>query len=98
AAPISAAQALERGLPAAYIQGYGDPRLSFRESDLSVFVQDEWRSARTLGINPGMRYKKQFWPHSPYDVSNVGGGRLQYEIDQAGTLAPRVAAGEHLAR
>jgi hypothetical protein len=91
-APISAVRALEFGLPAAYIQGYGDPRLSFRESDLSLFIQDEWRIGRKLVINPGVRYQKQFWPHSPYDVSNVGGSRLQYEIDQAGTFAPRVAA------
>jgi hypothetical protein len=90
--PISAVQALERGLPAAYIQGYGNPRLSFGQSDVTAFLQDEWRIGTTLVIKPGIRYQKQIWPDSSYDVSNVDGGRLQYEIRQAGTFAPRLAA------
>ena len=92
AQPISAVQALERGLPAAYIQGYGSPQYSFVQSDVSVFVQDEWKIGKKLAIKPGVRYQKQFWPHLPYDVSNVGGARLQYEIGQGGSVAPRVAA------
>ena len=90
--PISAVRALELGLPAAYIQGYGDPRASFDENDVSVFVQDEWRIGRKLAIKPGVRYQQQFWPDSPYDVSSPGGERLQYEIRQGGSVAPRVAA------
>jgi hypothetical protein len=89
--PITAVQALERGLPAAYIQGYGNPRISFGQSDVSVFVQDDWRMGRFV-IKPGLRYQKQFWLDAPYDVSNVGGSRLQYEIRQRGSLAPRLAA------
>ena len=89
--PISPVQALERGLPAAYIQGYGNPRISIGQSDLSAFVQDEWRLGR-LVIKPGLRYQKQFWPDPSYDVSNVGGTRLEYEIRQGGSVAPRLAA------
>ena len=84
--PISAVQALERGLPAAYIQGYGNPRYSFGQSDVSVFLQDEWRIGKKLAIKPGVRYQKQFWPDAPYDVSNVGGERLQYDIRQGGSV------------
>jgi uncharacterized membrane protein len=89
--PISAAQALERGLPAAYIQGYGHPQVSFGQSDVSVFLQDEWRIGRTVVVKPGLRYQQQFWPESSYDVSNVGGTRLRYDIRQSGTFAPRIA-------
>ena len=90
--PISAVQALERGLPAAYIQGYGNPRYAFGQSDVSVFLQDDWRIGKRLVIKPGVRYQKQFWPDALYDVSTVGGDRLQYELRQGGSLAPRIAA------
>ena len=89
--PITPVEALERGLPAAYIQGYGNPAISFAQSDVSIFVQDDWRIGRFV-IKPGLRYQKQFWPDAPYDVSNIGGTRLQYEIRQGGSLAPRLAA------
>jgi hypothetical protein len=90
--PISAVQALEMGLPAAYIQGYGNPQLSFGQTDVSVFAQDEWRIGKKLAIKPGVRYQRQFWPYLPYDVTTVGGERLQYDIRQGGSVAPRVAA------
>jgi hypothetical protein len=93
---ISPVQALERGLPAAYIQGYGNPGLSFRLSDSSVFLQDDWRIGK-LAITPGVRYQRQSWPDAFYDVSNVGGTRLAYEIEQGGSLAPRIAAAYDLA-
>ena len=86
--PVSAVQALERGLPAAYIQGYGNPRYAFGQSDVSVFLQDDWRIGKRLVIKPGVRYQKQFWPDAPYDVSTVGGDRLQYDIRQGGSFAP----------
>ena len=89
--PIPAVQALERGLPAAYIQGYGNPRYSVGHSDVSVFLQDDWRIGRRLAIKPGLRYQKQFWADAVYDVSTVAGDRLQYEIRQGGSFAPRIA-------
>ena len=56
-------------------------------------------SCRTTGgsgsgwsIKPGVRYQKQFWPDASYDVSTVGGDRLQYDIRQGGSVAPRIAA------
>ena len=90
--PISALQALERGLPAAYVQGYGSPRYSSGHGDVSVFLQDDWRFGKKLVIKPGVRYQRQFWPDAAYDVSTVGGDRLQYAIRQGGSLAPRIAA------
>ena len=90
--PVSALQALELGLPAAYVQGFGNPRYAFGQSDVSVFLQDDWRIGKRLVIKPGVRYQKQFWPDASYDVSTVGGDRLQYAIRQGGSLAPRIAA------
>jgi hypothetical protein len=91
--PISAVQALERGLPAAYVQGYGDPRDAFGQGDVSVFLQDDWRIGKKLVIKPGVRYQKQFWPDAPYDVSTRGGDRLIYDIRQGGSFAFRIAVG-----
>lgn len=89
---ISAVEALERGLPAAYIQGYGEPTSAFTHRDLSVFFQDEVRIGRKLVIKPGVRYQQQFWPGVSFDVSSVGGDRLQYGLRQGGAVAPRLAA------
>ena len=89
--PLSAVQALERGLPAAYVQGYGDPHYPFAQGDVSVFLQDDWRIGKKLVIKPGVRYQKQVWPDASYDVSTVGGNRLRYAIRQGGSFASRVA-------
>lgn len=90
--PLSAVQALARGVPAAYIQGYGNPRAPFAFQDLSAFLQDDWRIGGRLTIRLGVRYQRQFWPDVPFDVSNAGGGRLQYTLPQDGdNIAPRVA-------
>jgi Carboxypeptidase regulatory-like domain/TonB-dependent Receptor Plug Domain len=89
--PIPAVEALARGLPAAYIQGFGNPRITFGTGDVSIFLQDEWRIGKLL-LKPGVRYQRQFWPEPSYDVSDVGGARLQYQIRQGGSFAPRMAA------
>ena len=41
--PVSSIQALALGLPAAYVQGYGDSAVPHGYRDLSLFVQDDWR-------------------------------------------------------
>ena len=90
--PISAIQAVALGLPAAYIQGYGNPGTGYGYKDVSLFVQDDWRITRKLTIKPGLRYQRQFWPNFHYDVSNVGGTRLAYDFPQdKNDIAPRLA-------
>ena len=90
--PITSIQAVALGLPAAYIQGYGDPGTGYGYKDLSLFIQDDWRITRKLTLKPGLRYQRQFWPNFHYDVSNVGGTRLAYDFPQdTNDLAPRVA-------
>jgi hypothetical protein len=89
---ISALDALARGLPATYIQGYGDSNGPYTYKDLSLFLQDEWRLGRKLTLKPGLRYQKQFWQKVPFDVSNVGGTRLPYTFPQDNNnVAPRIA-------
>jgi hypothetical protein len=87
----TALDALRRGLPSAYVQGYGDSKYPFDSSDVSLFVQDEWRLGRAV-IKPGLRYQRQFWPEFPYDIGDVGGTRFQYNYpDDSNNVAPRVA-------
>jgi hypothetical protein len=92
----SALEALRRGLPAAYVQGYGDSRFPFDSSDVSVFLQDEWQLGR-LVLKPGIRYQRQFWPDFQYDVADVGGTRFPYRFpDDTNNVAPRLAAAYNL--
>jgi hypothetical protein len=89
---ISALEALQRGLPATYFQGYGDPNGPYTYKDLSLFVQDEWKLGTKLRIKPGLRYQRQFWPELSFDVSNVGGTRFAYDLPQdRDNIAPRIA-------
>jgi hypothetical protein len=93
AAPLSALEALTLGLPAAYVQGYGPTGESYKDTDLSVFLQDDWRITPRLTLKAGVRYQRQ----RPYDdvdytVSNVGGTSLTYRYPaDNNNFAPRVA-------
>jgi hypothetical protein len=89
----SALEALRRGIPAAYVQGYGTPYYSDAGyQDVSVFAQDEWRRGRFV-LKPGVRYQRQFWQDAAYSVSDVGGGAFSYPApDDGNNVAPRVAA------
>ncbi len=91
-APINALQAFALGLPAAYVQGYGNSFAGYGYKDVSLFVQDEWRVTRKLTIKPGLRYQKQYWDDIPYDVSDLNGARFKYSFPQdSNNIAPRVA-------
>jgi hypothetical protein len=90
--PITAIQAVALGLPAAYVQGYGNPRTAYGYKDVSLFIQDDWRITPKLTLKPGLRYQRQFWADIHYDVSNVGGTRLLYDFPQdKNDIAPRMA-------
>jgi hypothetical protein len=90
--PVSSLQALQLGLPAAYVQGYGTPGGSYNDSDVSLFVQDDWRISPRLILKVGLRYQRQFAYDLDYTVSNLGGQAYTYELpDDRNNLAPRVA-------
>ena len=68
---ISAIQAVALGAPAAYVQGYGVPAVSYSVSDLSLFAQDDWRILPSLTVKLGLRYQTQFWPNTEYSAPGV---------------------------
>jgi hypothetical protein len=89
--PVSALEAFSLGLPAAYIQGYGQPTISYTHKELAVFVQDEWRASSRLTVRAGLRYQRQFWASRHFRVSDVGGSTFEYDFPQdRNNLGPRV--------
>ncbi len=85
---INAIQAVGLGLPAAYVQGYGSPTNSYRVSDLSVFVQDDWRLTSTLTLKLGLRYQNQYWPDVEYTVRGIDPYRFPTDNTN---VAPRLS-------
>lgn len=89
AGTLSAIQAVALGVPAAYVQGYGDPRVPYKYSDISLFAQDDWRLSDRVTLKAGVRYQKQFWPDITYNVAGYSGSYL-FPAD-SNNVAPRVA-------
>ena len=86
-APISAIQAFALGLPAAYVQGYGNEVTSYRNGDISAFAQDSWRLSSRVTLQAGVRYQTQFWPDRSYAVSGYGTYGIPADRNN---VAPRV--------
>lgn len=88
----SALDGLQRGIPAAYVQGYGNANYDdYGYQDLSLFAQDEWTRGQ-LVVKPGVRYQRQFWQDAEYSISDVGGGTFSYPTpSDADNIAPRIA-------
>jgi hypothetical protein len=86
-APISAIQAVALGLPAAYVQGYGNAATSYATRDLSAFIQDQWRVNQTLTVQAGARYQAQFWQARPYTIPGYGTYQIPGDYNN---LAPRL--------
>jgi Carboxypeptidase regulatory-like domain/TonB dependent receptor/TonB-dependent Receptor Plug Domain len=87
--PVSSIQALALGLPAAYVQGYGDPAIPYGYRDLSLFVQDDWRMTDRLTIKAGLRYQNQYWPDFEYRVAGYP-NPYKFPSDN-NNVAPRLA-------
>ena len=49
-------QAYGLGLPASYLQGFGNPVSQIKNKPLAFFVQDTWKATRRLTFNYGVRY------------------------------------------
>jgi len=88
-APISSIQAVALGLPAAYVQGYGNAASAYAVKALSLFAQDDWAIGPDLTLKLGVRYQTQFWPDIRYDVRGLGSYSFPSDRDN---LAPRLAA------
>jgi hypothetical protein len=85
---INSIQAVALGLPAAYVQGYGDPVNSYDVSDLSLFLQDDWRLRDNLTVKLGLRYQTQFWPAVRYTVRGIDPYTFPSDHNN---IAPRVS-------
>jgi len=88
-APVSAIQALALGLPAAYVQGYGNSSSRYASQALAVFAQDDWAVGRDLTVKLGARYQNQFWPNTAYNVRGLGSYTFPPDNNN---VAPRLAA------
>jgi hypothetical protein len=86
-APITALQAVALGLPAAYVQGYGNPQAPYVTQDVSTFVQDQWRIRPTVTAQLGLRYQMQFWGDRAYTAPGVGAYQIPGDWNN---LAPRL--------
>jgi hypothetical protein len=86
--PISAIQAVALGLPAAYVQGYGEPAFRYDTGGLSAFLEDVWTPRGDLSVRYGVRYQRQQWP----DVSYRAPGLAPYGFPSDNdNVAPRFA-------
>ena len=90
---LSALDAFRAGLPALYVQGYGDGESPFDYGELSLFAQDDWRVGSRLTLKGGLRYQHQGFPDFDVTVSNLAGTSLTYPFPLRGHhVSPRVAA------
>ncbi len=44
------------GFPSTFIQGFGDPNSTIKNTPIAFFAQDTWKATRRLTINYGVRY------------------------------------------
>lgn len=62
--------AYDAGRPSGYTRRIGDPRVRYSTGQAAVYLQDDWRVARSVLISPGIRYGLQqhvgdYWNVSP---------------------------------
>lgn len=48
------------GLPANYIQGFGNPVSEIKNQPIAFFAQDSWKATKRLTLNFGVRYDVEF--------------------------------------
>jgi hypothetical protein len=57
---FTAIQAYGLGFPSVFIQGFGDPNSSLKNTPIAFFAQDSWKINRRLTLNYGLRYDYEF--------------------------------------
>ncbi len=88
--PVTTIQAVALGLPARYVQGYGETLTPYVYKDVSLFAQDDWRVEPNLTVKLGVRYQDQLWPDVQYNV--VGFSPYSFPGDH-NNIAPRLSVG-----
>ena len=90
---LDALQAFQSGLPALYVQGYGDGESPFDYGELSLFAQDDWQIGSRLTLKGGLRYQHQRFPDFDVTISSLAGTTLTYPFPLGGHhVSPRIAA------
>jgi hypothetical protein len=92
---FSPVQAFGLGIPSTMVQGVGEPKDSFSNKPLGVFIQDAWRLRSNLTLNLGLRYDIEFPPQlaKPNDFAQAAYNQLglQKGIDtDKNNFQPRV--------
>jgi hypothetical protein len=95
---LSALQAFEQGLPAMFLQGFGDPNDRLANLLFSVFAQWDWHLRPNLVLKLGVRYDKEALPQPfPSDDNNLAPRvALSYGLNDGRTNL-RAAAGRFYA-
>ena len=57
---LTPVQSYGLGLPSIYIQGFGNPNSTIKNTPIAFFGQDSWRVNRRLTLNYGIRYDVEF--------------------------------------
>jgi hypothetical protein len=91
ATPLSPLEAFQLGLPAAHVQGYGDPHTTYDYKELAAFLQDEWRISGKLTLRSGLRYQRQIWAPRLHTIPDLNGAAFTYDMPRdTNDFAPRV--------
>ncbi len=75
---FSPVQAFGLGIPSTLVQGIGDPKDSFNNKPLGLFLQDAWRVRPNLTLNLGLRYDIEYPPQlaKPNDFAQAAYDQL----------------------
>ncbi len=80
---LTALQTFDLGLPAAYFQGFGDPRVTGWEHNFGGYAQDSWKVTRNLTLDFGGRVDLDA-PSSPMPRNTYFSPRLGFAWNPGG--------------
>ncbi len=78
------------GVPAAFLQGFGDYYLNYTAKYYSAFIQDDWQLTPTFSLKIGVRYDKEQLPKfkdAPDYAALEAGGAAQLATFRVGPIA-----------
>jgi hypothetical protein len=78
-----------------FVQGFGSPAFSFRTTDYSFFLQDDWRVTPKVTLNLGVRYEYQKFPdpqipNTQFDSDSRFTAKTGVFPDDRNNIGPRV--------
>ncbi|HET9130249.1 MAG TPA: TonB-dependent receptor, partial [Terriglobia bacterium] len=97
AAPVSSLQSFNFGLPIVYQQGFGDPRATLSNTQLSGYVQDRYRAADKVTFDFGLRYDVELQPTPIHRDTNNFAPRFGFTYTPASKLLIRGGYGIYYA-